>query len=75
MGGTEEIYVRGAFASNWLSTVGPNITAFEEEFEKEYRLLMEKEQGNGEAMQDVEEDDDEEDESEDGGKDEDDEEM
>jgi pyridoxal phosphate-dependent aminotransferase EpsN len=33
MGGTEEIYVRGAFTSNWLSTVGPNITAFEQEFE------------------------------------------
>jgi len=33
MGGTEEIYVRDAFASNWLSTVGPNITAFEEKFE------------------------------------------
>jgi pyridoxal phosphate-dependent aminotransferase EpsN len=38
MGGTEEIYVRGAFASNWLSTVGPNITAFEEEFEKRIGL-------------------------------------
>src|SRR2546421_8226651 len=33
MGGHEEAYVRQAFASNWLSTVGPNITAFEEEFE------------------------------------------
>ena len=33
MGGDEETYVRQAFASNWLSTVGPNITAFEEEFE------------------------------------------
>ena len=33
MGGMEEIYVRSAFTSNWLSTVGPNITAFEEEFE------------------------------------------
>src|SRR5262249_42759547 len=30
--GLEEAYVREAFASNWLSTVGPNITAFEEEF-------------------------------------------
>jgi pyridoxal phosphate-dependent aminotransferase EpsN len=36
MGGTEEIYARGAFTSNWLSTVGPNISAFEEEFE--YRI-------------------------------------
>jgi pyridoxal phosphate-dependent aminotransferase EpsN len=33
MGGTEAAYVREAFASNWLSTVGPNISAFEREFE------------------------------------------
>jgi pyridoxal phosphate-dependent aminotransferase EpsN len=33
MGGTEQTYVRQAFTSNWLSTVGPNITAFEQEFE------------------------------------------
>src|SRR5580700_2369450 len=32
MGGTEQHYVGQAFASNWLSTVGPNITAFENEF-------------------------------------------
>jgi pyridoxal phosphate-dependent aminotransferase EpsN len=32
-GGDEERFVREAFASNWLSTVGPNITAFEREFE------------------------------------------
>jgi pyridoxal phosphate-dependent aminotransferase EpsN len=32
MSGAEEGYVRDAFASNWLSTVGPNITAFEQEF-------------------------------------------
>lgn len=32
MDGREEGYVREAFATNWLSTVGPNITAFEEEF-------------------------------------------
>ncbi len=32
MGGSEEQYVHEAFASNWLSTVGPNITAFEAEF-------------------------------------------
>ena len=31
--GVEQTYVRQAFASNWLSTVGPNITAFEKEFE------------------------------------------
>src|ERR1017187_9415440 len=29
MGGDEETYVRQAFATNWLSTVGPNIAAFE----------------------------------------------
>jgi pyridoxal phosphate-dependent aminotransferase EpsN len=33
MSGSEQVYVGQAFASNWLSTVGPNITAFEEEFE------------------------------------------
>jgi pyridoxal phosphate-dependent aminotransferase EpsN len=32
MGGQEQTYVRQAFASNWLSTTGPNLTAFEEEF-------------------------------------------
>jgi pyridoxal phosphate-dependent aminotransferase EpsN len=32
MGGTEQAFVRGAFASNWLSTIGPNVTAFEGEF-------------------------------------------
>jgi len=34
MGGTEEKYVAEAFHSNWLSTVGPNLTAFEKEFEQ-----------------------------------------
>jgi pyridoxal phosphate-dependent aminotransferase EpsN len=33
MGGSEHHYVEEAFASNWLSTVGPNISAFENEFE------------------------------------------
>jgi pyridoxal phosphate-dependent aminotransferase EpsN len=33
MGGDEMSFVREAFATNWLSTVGPNITAFEREFE------------------------------------------
>jgi pyridoxal phosphate-dependent aminotransferase EpsN len=33
MGGTEQRYVQDAFDSNWLSTVGPNLTAFEKEFE------------------------------------------
>jgi pyridoxal phosphate-dependent aminotransferase EpsN len=32
MGGRERSYVEEAFASNWLSTVGPNVTAFENEF-------------------------------------------
>lgn len=33
MSGAEQGYVREAFASKWLSTVGPNLTAFEKEFE------------------------------------------
>src|SRR5215475_1270526 len=33
MSGFERRYVEEAFSSNWLSTVGPNITAFESEFE------------------------------------------
>src|ERR1017187_6086050 len=33
MGGREQIYVSEAFSSNWLSTVGPNITMFERSFE------------------------------------------
>jgi pyridoxal phosphate-dependent aminotransferase EpsN len=33
MGGREQIYVSEAFNSNWLSTVGPNITRFEQDFE------------------------------------------
>jgi len=32
MGEAEQRYVREAFASNWLSTVGPNIDAFERAF-------------------------------------------
>ena len=38
MGGNEETYVRQAFASNWLSTVGPNLTTFELEFEERIGL-------------------------------------
>lgn len=34
MGGTEQRYVRDAFVSNWLSTVGPNLTMFESEFSR-----------------------------------------
>ena len=33
MGGTEQRYVQDAFDSNWLSTVGPNLSAFEADFE------------------------------------------
>ena len=32
MGGREEAYVAEAFASNWLSSVGPNLDAFERDF-------------------------------------------
>lgn len=32
MSGSEEAYVREAFASNWLSTVGPQLDAFERDF-------------------------------------------
>jgi pyridoxal phosphate-dependent aminotransferase EpsN len=32
MGGREEEFVHEAFTSNWLSTVGPNVDAFEREF-------------------------------------------
>jgi pyridoxal phosphate-dependent aminotransferase EpsN len=32
MGGSEQGYVNEAFASNWLSTVGPHISAFEDQF-------------------------------------------
>ena len=38
MGGTEQGYVNRAFASNWLSTVGPNLNAFESEFESRFGL-------------------------------------
>jgi pyridoxal phosphate-dependent aminotransferase EpsN len=34
MSGLEQAYVNEAFASNWMSTVGPNIDAFEAEFER-----------------------------------------
>lgn len=38
MGRNEERYVHDAFASNWLSTVGPNIDAFEAEFSRRVGL-------------------------------------
>ena len=34
MGGAEIKYAREAFDTNWLSTVGPNLTALEDEFSK-----------------------------------------
>ena len=34
MSGREQAYVAEAFASNWLSTVGPHIAAFERQFEQ-----------------------------------------
>jgi pyridoxal phosphate-dependent aminotransferase EpsN len=34
MGGREQAYVQEAFASNWLSTVGPHIQAFEQQCEE-----------------------------------------
>jgi len=38
MSGAEQLYVREAFATNWLSTVGPNLNAFEREFEQRIGL-------------------------------------
>ena len=38
MGGDEQVYVHEAFASNWLSTVGPNITGLEREFKERIGL-------------------------------------
>jgi len=38
MGGTEERYVREAFASNWLSSVGPNLDRFESAFSERIGL-------------------------------------
>jgi len=38
MGSREEGYVREAIASNWLSTVGPNIDAFEADFSRRVGL-------------------------------------
>ncbi len=34
MGGSETSYVQEAFATNWLSTVGPNLDALEKDFSK-----------------------------------------
>jgi len=38
MSGQEQRYVAEAFASNWLSTVGPNLDAFERDFEARFGL-------------------------------------
>ena len=38
LGGGEERYVREALATNWMSTVGPNIDAFEAEFSRRVGL-------------------------------------
>ncbi len=38
MGGAEQGYANEAFRLNWVSTVGPNITAFEEAFSKRLGL-------------------------------------
>ncbi len=38
MGPREEAYVHEAFASNWLSTVGPHLAAFEEAFTTRFGL-------------------------------------
>jgi pyridoxal phosphate-dependent aminotransferase EpsN len=38
MGGNEEKYVHEAFASNWLSTVGPSLDVFEKSFEERIGL-------------------------------------
>ena len=38
MGGAEQAYVQQAFSSNWLSTVGPNVAAFEQEFTRRLGL-------------------------------------
>jgi pyridoxal phosphate-dependent aminotransferase EpsN len=38
MSGHEQAYIAEAFASNWLSTVGPNLDAFERDFEERLHL-------------------------------------
>jgi len=38
MSGQEQRYIAEAFASNWLSTVGPNLEALEQEFEKRFGM-------------------------------------
>jgi pyridoxal phosphate-dependent aminotransferase EpsN len=38
MDGNEQSFVNEAFQSNWLSTVGPNVDAFERDFENRFGL-------------------------------------
>jgi pyridoxal phosphate-dependent aminotransferase EpsN len=38
MGGTEQVYAGEAFSRNWVSTVGPNLPAFEEAFSRRVGL-------------------------------------
>jgi len=38
MGGSEQKYANEAFTSNWMSTAGPNLTAFEEGFSRRIGL-------------------------------------
>ena len=38
MGGQEEAFVHEAFATNWMSTVGPNLDAFERDFSQRIGL-------------------------------------
>ena len=38
MGGTEQRYANEAFTSNWMSTAGPNLAAFEEAFSRRIGL-------------------------------------
>ena len=38
MSGREQEYIAEAFASNWLSTMGPNVDAFEQDFRERFGL-------------------------------------
>lgn len=49
MGGEEEGFVHEAFASNWLSTVGPNLNAFEQEFSAKLEVPASVALGSGTA--------------------------
>ena len=49
MGGDEEGLVHEAFATNWLSTVGPHLTAFEQEFSAKIQVPAALALGSGTA--------------------------